>query len=81
GRDTHAFTVAPAQTLLEAAIASGIALPFSCALGGCAACKCKVVEGDVQMDEPSCLTDEERSAGWILTCVGRPTTSTILEVP
>lgn len=74
-------TVAPGQTLLEAATASGVALPFSCAIGGCAACKCKLVEGDVQMDEPNCLTPAERAEGWVLTCVGHPTRPTTIEVP
>lgn len=75
------LTVAPGQTLLEAATASGVALPFSCAIGGCAACKCKLVEGDVQMDEPNCLTPAERAEGWVLTCVGHPTRATTIEVP
>ena len=80
GRAT-AITVPPSQTLLEAATEAGVAMPFSCAIGGCAACRCKLVEGHVEMDEPNCLTREERAEGWVLTCVGRPTCTTTLEVP
>lgn len=69
------------QTVLEAGVAAGQPVPFSCAMGGCGACKCKVVSGHVAMEEPNCLTASERDAGWVLTCVGRPTEPTVLEVP
>ncbi len=73
--------VRPGQTLLEAGLSTGIALPFSCAMGGCAECKCKLREGEVVMEEPNCLTEEERSEGWVLTCVSRPLGTVKLEVP
>jgi len=73
--------VGPGKTVLEAALAAGVALPFSCAMGGCAACACSVVSGEVQLDEPNCLTEAERAAGKTLTCVGRPLGPVTLEVP
>jgi ring-1,2-phenylacetyl-CoA epoxidase subunit PaaE len=60
------------QTILEAALAAGVALPFSCAMGGCGACKAKLTEGRVRHAEPHCLSDGEREAGYILTCSARP---------
>lgn len=75
------FSVPPQKTVLEAALAAGVAMPFSCAMGGCAACKCTVVSGEMQMDEPNCLTDEEKAAHQVLTCVGRPMGDVTLEVP
>ncbi|MEZ4340835.1 MAG: ferredoxin--NADP reductase [Sandaracinaceae bacterium] len=80
GRDTIA-PVPPGQTLLEAGLAAGVAMPFSCAMGGCAACKCKLAEGEVAMDEPSCLTDAEREDGWVLACSARPLGPVRVEVP
>jgi ferredoxin-NADP reductase len=65
--------VASGQTLLEAGLDAGLSLPFSCALGGCGACRVKVVAGQVALQEPNCLTKEERDAGHALICVGRPT--------
>lgn len=76
--------VVPAgRTILEAAQAAdlGDALPFSCAMGGCGACKVRVIAGEVAMDEPNCLTREERAAGHALTCVGAPLGPCTLEVP
>ncbi len=58
------------ETLLEIGERAGLTLPFSCAMGGCGTCRLKV-EGDVVMDEPNALTDEERREGYVLTCVSR----------
>ena len=72
GVPERSVVVAPGQTLLEAGLEAGEAMPFSCAMGGCGACKVKLVAGEVSMDEPSCLSDQERAAGYVLACVGRP---------
>ncbi|MBX3249059.1 MAG: ferredoxin--NADP reductase [Myxococcales bacterium] len=71
----------PGQTLLEAGLAAGLPMPFSCAMGGCAACKVRLVEGDVVADEPNCLTDDERAEGYVLACCTRATTPCTVEVP
>jgi ring-1,2-phenylacetyl-CoA epoxidase subunit PaaE len=72
--------VEPGQTILEAALAAGIDMPFSCAMGGCGACRVHHAEGDIQMEEPNCLSRAEREQGYVLTCVGRPLTQTKIEV-
>jgi ring-1,2-phenylacetyl-CoA epoxidase subunit PaaE len=69
------------QTLLEAGLASGLAMPFSCAMGGCAACKVRLVEGDVVQEEPNCLTASERAEGYVLACCSRATGPCAVEVP
>lgn len=68
----HRTTALPGATVLEAGLAAGAPMPFSCAVGGCGACKVKLVDGSVEVDEPNCLSDQERAAGYVLTCVGRP---------
>jgi ferredoxin-NADP reductase len=80
GRPREAY-VRPGQTILEAGLAAGIPLKYSCTLGGCGACKLKVVAGAVACDEPNCLSAPEREAGWVLACVGHPLDSTTLEAP
>lgn len=79
GRD-HVVRVEPGQTLLEAGLAAGADLPFSCAMGGCGACKVRLVSGAVYTEEPSCLSQEERDQGFVLTCCSRPTRDVALEV-
>lgn len=71
--------VEPRQSLLEAAVAAGVPLAWSCAVGGCGACKVRLVEGEVAMDEPNCLGPTERGEGWILACVTHPLTSCVVE--
>ncbi len=70
--DAREVVVAPGRTLLEAGLSAGAALPFSCTMGGCAACRVRLTSGEVRMEEPNCLTASEREAGYILTCVSRP---------
>ena len=67
--------VAPEQTMLEAGLSSGIAMDYSCAMGGCAACKVRLCEGEVEMEEPNCLTAAERSQGYVLACIARVKTA------
>jgi ferredoxin len=72
--------VEPGQTILEAALAAGIDMPFSCAMGGCGACRVRRADGEVRMEEPNCLSRAERDQGYVLTCVGRPMTRSKVEV-
>ena len=64
--------VASNQTLLDAGRAAGLPMEFSCAVGGCGACRVHLVSGEVEMEDPNCLTRAERDAGHCLACVGRP---------
>lgn len=68
-------------TLLETGLAAGVDMPFSCSVGGCAACKVKLVEGEVRHDELSCLTDDEKSEGYVLACCAEAATSCTIELP
>jgi ferredoxin-NADP reductase len=70
----------PGETLLEAGLAAGAPLPFSCTMGGCGACKVKLVSGEVEADEPNCLGPSERAEGLVLACVSRPRSPVVLEV-
>ncbi|WP_287754419.1 2Fe-2S iron-sulfur cluster-binding protein, partial [Achromobacter sp.] len=42
----HQFPVEPGQTVLDAALAAGIVLPYSCRNGACSTCKGRVVSGE-----------------------------------
>jgi len=54
-------------TILEAAEQAGVALPSSCRMGGCGACKVKI-EGRVVAAEPNCLSEQERAENYVLAC-------------
>ncbi|MCO8313928.1 ferredoxin--NADP reductase [Pseudomonas mandelii] len=71
------FTVAPGQTLLDAALASGVQPPFSCRSGFCTACVCTRLTGEVRMREDHGLSADELSRGQALLCVGYPMTDDV----
>jgi len=81
GGESVSFETRAGETLLEAGLRSGLALPYSCAMGGCAACRVSLRSGEVVEDTPNCLSAEERAAGYVLACACRPRTAVSFEVP
>jgi len=77
-----ALPVAPGQSLLEAALASGVQLPRSCRNGTCRACRCRLRAGAVRyrIDWPG-LSLDEREAGEVLPCVAEPLGDVVIEAP
>ncbi|MFO0641450.1 MAG: ferredoxin--NADP reductase [Polyangiaceae bacterium] len=78
GAKKHAVQMV-GQTLLEAGLAATIDMPFSCAMGGCGACKVRIVAGETT-HEGSALTPLERERGYVLACVDRALGPCELEV-
>ena len=62
--------VKPDETLLAAALASGVDYPHSCRSGRCGACKSRLAGGSVTLLPHTrfSLTEEEKAAGLILAC-------------
>jgi ferredoxin len=81
GGVSHRVMAASGETVLEAGLAAGLPMPFSCAMGGCGACQVTLLEGEVRMEEPHCLTREERARGRVLACVSRPVSPVKVELP
>lgn len=75
------LVVQPGQTLLEAGLAAGLDMPYSCTMGGCAACRVELERGAVTMSEPNCLSAGEREAGYVLACIASPTQPCKVRVP
>lgn len=63
-------TVGREETLLSALQRVGVAAPYSCQQGFCGTCRTRVLKGVVQHRD-SLLTEPERAAGMMLTCVSR----------
>jgi ferredoxin-NADP reductase len=70
--------VQPQETLLAALERHGYSPSFSCRAGACGACKLKVSEGQV---EPvgEALSDADRQAGYVLSCIAHPIGAVTLE--
>jgi 3-phenylpropionate/trans-cinnamate dioxygenase ferredoxin reductase subunit len=71
------------ETILSAALRSGIPISYSCRVGGCASCRCKLVKGKVKelTDSSYVLTQEELDQGFILTCQSVPKSDVEIETP
>lgn len=64
--------------ILDAGIAQGLNLPFSCKGGVCCTCRAKVLEGKVEMAVNYALSPAEVEAGYVLTCQCRPLTERVV---
>jgi ring-1,2-phenylacetyl-CoA epoxidase subunit PaaE len=62
------------DSILAAAVRSGLDLPYSCRSGVCATCRAKVLEGRVRMDRNFALEPSDLAAGFVLTCQAHPLT-------
>lgn len=66
--------------ILDVAEQAGIELDSSCRSGSCGTCKQRLLTGEVQYDgTPSALNEDEKSAGWILTCCARPIGKVVID--
>jgi CDP-4-dehydro-6-deoxyglucose reductase len=76
--------IAPAnETLLNAALSHKLNLPHGCKNGDCAACKCKINSGTVNLNDfnPRALTTLEIEQGFTLLCKAYPNSDLTLELP
>ena len=74
------FDAAEGENLLDAALRQSVLLPFGCQAGACGVCKCRMSAGSVQHGEhlPKALSIDEEKAGWILPCVARAASPSIV---
>lgn len=66
------------MSVLDAGLAQGLDLPYSCKGGVCSTCKAKVLEGEVEMDNNYALEDDEVAQGFVLTCQSHPRTPKVV---
>jgi len=66
------------ESILDAGLRAGIDMRYSCKGGVCSTCRCKVVEGNVEMDVNYALEDYEVARGFVLSCQAFPITDTVI---
>jgi ferredoxin-NADP reductase len=71
-QQTHQLKVQYPQSILAAAKAQHVDLPYSCEAGRCGSCVATCTKGKVWMAYNEVLTDQEMAKGRILTCQGFP---------
>jgi CDP-4-dehydro-6-deoxyglucose reductase/ferredoxin-NAD(P)+ reductase (naphthalene dioxygenase ferredoxin-specific) len=81
GRD-ESFPVEMGTPILDAALAAGVAFPYSCRAGNCSSCKSHLLAGEIEMMDYSefALSASERAEGIILACRAVPWSDCTVEV-
>ncbi len=72
--DNRIVAAREGETILDAGLREGVALPFECRNGGCGVCKGRIVYGTVDYGacQPDMLTDAEKRDGKALFCCATP---------
>lgn len=65
-------------SILDAASAAGLEVPFSCTSGVCGTCRAKLLEGQVRMERNFALDKNEVAAGYVLCCQAHPLSERVI---
>ena len=75
---TQTITVSKDITILDAARENSMDAPFACKAGVCSTCRCRVIEGEVEMVANHALEDYEVEKGYVLSCQSFPVTDRVV---
>ncbi|RCR67106.1 MULTISPECIES: ferredoxin--NADP reductase [Larkinella] len=78
---TQSFTVPSGQSILDAALAADLKLPYLCREAQCGSCRAQLLRGKVDMERNHSLTVDEIGAGQVLLCRGFPLTPDVIVQP
>jgi len=76
------FQTEPTDNILDAALRSGVGLPFGCKDGACGSCKARVLAGEVEQGwhAAPALSHQEHEAGFALLCCAQARSDLVIEV-
>ena len=79
----HDFLVEGQDTLLEAAMRSGIPLNYGCSGGNCGLCKAKLISGQVKKTHAHdfVISEADKNQGYILLCSNTAVSDVVIEAP
>jgi ring-1,2-phenylacetyl-CoA epoxidase subunit PaaE len=77
GKEFHFTMTKDYDTILDAALGAGADLPFACKGGVCSTCKCKLLEGSVEMKVNYALEDSDVAQNFVLSCQSVPTSESV----
>jgi 3-ketosteroid 9alpha-monooxygenase subunit B len=80
--ETHSVAWPAGKKMLDVMLEAGIDAPYSCKVGGCSACMCRVLAGETTMAINLVLDEHELAEGWVLACQAHATSAVVtVEVP
>lgn len=77
GKEFHLVMDDAHDNVLDAALAAGADLPYACKGGVCSTCKCRVLEGTVDMKINYALEPDEVAKNLVLSCQAVPTSEAV----
>ncbi|GAB7051299.1 2Fe-2S iron-sulfur cluster-binding protein [Catenuloplanes indicus] len=69
-------TVEPGQTLLDAGLAAGLPMPYSCTVGNCGDCLVRLRGGEVSTSDPN----DRTRPGYVLACLSCPLSPVTVDI-
>ncbi len=75
---TQTLTIPKDLSILDAALENALDAPYACKAGVCSTCRCKVLEGEVEMVANHALEDYEVEKGYVLSCQAYPITDRVV---
>ena len=69
--------MAKGQTLLAAARENALEVPYACQAGICSTCRCRILDGKVEMIANHALGQSEIDSGYVLACQSLPVTERV----
>ena len=66
------------ESILDAGLRAGLDMRYSCKGGVCSTCRCKILDGKVEMDVNYALEDYEVARGFVLSCQSFPLTDKVV---
>lgn len=78
GKEFHFVMGEDFDNILDGAIAAGADLPYACKGGVCSTCRCKVVDGSVEMKLNYSLEEDELAKNYVLSCQAVPTSKKVV---
>lgn len=78
GKEFHFDMDKTYDNVLDAALAAGADLPYACKGGVCSTCKCRVIDGEVEMKINYALEKDEVAKKLVLSCQAVPTSDHVV---
>lgn len=75
---TQTVSASKDMSILDVALQNNLDAPFACKAGVCSSCRCRVIEGEVEMVANHALEDYEVEKGYVLSCQSFPVTDKVV---
>jgi ring-1,2-phenylacetyl-CoA epoxidase subunit PaaE len=78
GKEFHFIMPHDIDNVLDGALSAGADLPFACKGGVCSTCRCKVIEGSVEMKLNYSIEEADLARNYVLSCQAVPTSKKLI---